>query len=67
MANFNGLALATIAIAMAACQSSDAEMIKTIAGQCGIDENSVINIADEVMAAKLVAESDMALNVEPLN
>lgn len=67
MANFNGLAMATIAIAMTACQSSDAEMIKTIAGQCGIDENSVINIAEEVLAARIVAETDMALSVEPLN
>lgn len=67
MTNMNGLALATIAIAMATFQPMSAGTIKTIAGKCGIDENSVINIADEVMAARLVAESDMALNIEPLN
>lgn len=67
MANKNGFALATIAVAMAAFQPMNAEMIKTIAGQCGIDEKSVINIADEVLAARVVAESDMSAIVEPLN
>ena len=66
MANKNGLALATIAIAMAAWQPMDAELITAIAGQCGIDENSVIGIADEVMAAKDVAEADMKLNIKSL-
>lgn len=66
MANKNGLALATIAIAMAAWQPMDAELITAIAGQCGIDENSVIGIASEVMAAKDVAEADMKLNIKTL-
>ncbi len=66
MANKNGLALATIAIAMAAWQPMDAELITAIARQCGIDENSVIGIADEVMAAKDVAEADMKLNIKSL-
>lgn len=61
MANKNGLALATIAIAMVAMQPIDAEMITDIAGQCGIDENSVKNIAAEVMAARDIAEMDMKL------
>lgn len=66
MANKNGLALATIAIAMAAWQPMDAELITAIAGQYGIDENSVIGIASEVMAAKDVAEADMKLNIKTL-
>lgn len=66
MANKNGLALATIAIAMAAWQPMDAELITAIAGQCGIDENSVMSIAAEVMTAKDVAEADMKLNIKPL-
>lgn len=66
MANKNGLALATIAIAIAAWQPMDAELITAIAGQCGIDENSVIGIASEVMAAKDVAEADMKLNIKTL-
>jgi hypothetical protein len=66
MANKNGLALATIAIAMAAWQPMDAELITAIAGQCDIDENSVIEIASEVMAAKDVAEADMKLNIKSL-
>lgn len=66
MANKNGLALATIAIAMVAWQPMDAEMITAIAGQCGIDENAVSMIASEVMAAKDVAEADMELNVKSL-
>lgn len=66
MANKNGLALATIAIAMVAWQPINAEVITAIAGQCGIDENSVIGIASEVMAAKDVAEADMKLNIKTL-
>lgn len=61
MANKNGLALATIAVAMAAWQPINAEVVTDIAGQCGIDENSVMEIAAEVMAAKDVAEMDMKL------
>lgn len=64
MANKNGLALATIAIAMAALRPMDAEVIKAIAGQYGINESAVISIADEVMAAKNVAESDMGLTLK---
>lgn len=59
MANKNGLALATIAIAMVAWQPINAEVITDIAGQCGIDESSVMNIAAEVMTAKDIAEEDM--------
>lgn len=66
MANKNGLASATIAIAMAAMQPMNAELITDIAGRFGIDEDSVINIANEVMAAKDVAESDMKLNIKSL-
>ncbi|WP_455637163.1 hypothetical protein [Parabacteroides sp.] len=66
MANKNGLALATIAIAIAAMQPMNAELITEIAGRFGIDEDSVINIANEVMAAKDVAESDMKLNIKSL-
>lgn len=55
----NGLALATVLVALAAYQTPSAEVIEAIAGQCGLDNNSVQNIADEVMAAKLVAETDM--------
>lgn len=61
MADKNGLALATIAVAMAAWQPINAEVVTDIAGQCGIDENSVMEIAAEVMAAKDVAEIDMKL------
>lgn len=61
MANKNGLALATIAVAMAAWQPINAEVVTDIAGQCGIDENTVMEIAAEVMAAKDVAEMDMKL------
>lgn len=61
MANKNGLALATIAVAMAAWQPINAEVVTDIAGQCGIDENSVMEIAAGVMAAKDVAEMDMKL------
>lgn len=63
MANRNGLAMATIAVALAALQPINAEVIKTIAGQCGVDEKSVTNIAEEVLAARAVAETDMALSV----
>lgn len=63
MANKNGLVLATIAIAMVAWQPIDAEVITDIAGQCGIDESSVMSIAAEVMAAKNVAEADMELTL----
>ena len=59
MANANAVAAATIAIAMAAYQPMDAELITAIAEQCGMDSKSVINLADEVMAAKVIAESDM--------
>lgn len=62
MANKNGLALATIAIAMVAWQPINAEVITDIAGQYGIDENSVMNIAAEVIAAKDIAEEDMKIH-----
>lgn len=55
----NGMALATIMVALASCQLPGAEVIEAIAGQCGLDNKLVQNIADEVMAAKLVAETDM--------
>lgn len=55
----NELALATILIALASCSMPGAEVIEAIAGQCGLDNKSVQNIANEVMAAKLVAETDM--------
>lgn len=55
----NELALATVLVALASCQTLGAEVIEAIAGKCGLDNNSVQNIADEVMAAKAVAESDM--------
>ena len=38
------------------------EQIKSLAGQCGIDENSVMNIAAEVIAAKDIAEEDMKIH-----
>lgn len=66
MANKNGLALATIAIAMVAMQPMNAKLITEIAGRFGIDEDSVISIANEVMAARNVAESDMKLNIKSL-
>lgn len=56
-------ALATTLIALASCQPISAEMIKAIANQCGLDSNSVQNIADEVMAAKVIAETDMRHNI----
>lgn len=55
----NKLALATAMVALATCQTLGAEVIEAIAGQCGLDNNSVQAIADEVMAAKAVAETDM--------
>ena len=55
----NELALATVMVALALCQMSSANVIKTIAGQCGLDNNLVQDIVNEVMAAKVVAENDM--------
>lgn len=55
----NELALATVLVALASYQMSGANVIEAIAGQCGLDSNSVQNIADEVMAAKIVTETDM--------
>lgn len=55
----NKLALATAMVALAACQTLGAEVIEAIAGQCGLDNHSVQSIVDEVMAAKVVAETDM--------
>ncbi len=55
----NGLALATVLVALTSYQTLDAEVIEAIADQCGLDNISVQNIADEVMAAKVVAETDM--------
>lgn len=55
----NELALATVLVALASCQMPGAEVIEAITGQCGLDNNSVKNIANEVMAAKAVAETDM--------
>lgn len=47
---------------MVAWQPINAEVITDIAGQCGIDENSVMNIAAEVIAAKDIAEEDMKIH-----
>lgn len=55
----NKLALATALVALASVQSLSAKVIEAIAGQCELDTASVQNIADEVMAAKVVAESEM--------
>lgn len=55
----NKVALATFMVALASCQIPSTEVIEAIANQCGLDNNSVQNIANEVMAAKLVAEIDM--------
>lgn len=55
----NQLALATAMVALAACQSISVEVIEAIVGQCGLDNQPVQTIADEVMAAKAVAETDM--------
>lgn len=60
MANKFSHAVAMIAIALASSQSVNAEMIRSIAGECGIDEISANQIAEEVMTAKEVAERDMA-------
>lgn len=59
----NKLALATALVALASCQPISAQVIEAIAGQCGLDNNEVLEIADEVMAAKVVAESEMQLNM----
>lgn len=58
----NKLALATAMVALASFQPISAQVIKAIAGQCGLDNNEVRNIAEEVMAAKVVAESEMQIN-----
>lgn len=55
----NKLALATILVASASCPMPGENVIKVIADQCGLDKSSVKSIADEIMAAKAVAESDM--------
>lgn len=55
----NKLALATALVALASCQPISAQVIEAIAGQCELDNKEVQNIADEVMAAKVIAESEM--------
>lgn len=62
MAKCNLNALALIALALASCQAVDAEVMTAIAEQCGIDEQQVYALADEVMTAKGVAETDMKTN-----
>lgn len=57
--NSGKLALATVLVVLASCKMHGAEMIEAVAGQCGLDNNSVQSIVDEVMAAKAVAEIDM--------
>lgn len=59
MANKFTNAVAMIALALASSQSVNAEMIRSLAGECGIDETSAYEIAEEVMSAKEVAERDM--------
>lgn len=55
----NVLALATIAVALTATSPISAEVISAIAKQYGVDAKSMQTIADEVLAAKTVAEADM--------
>lgn len=57
----NGIALATIAIALTACQTTNAELINSIAEQCGIDATSAHSIAAEVQAAHRAFLSDVKL------
>ena len=59
----NKLALATALVALASAQTLSAQVIKAIAGQCELDTKSVQSIADEVMAAKVVAESEMNIQL----
>lgn len=63
----NKLALATALVALASAQSISAQVIKAIAGQCELDTKAVQNIVDEVMAAKVVAESEMNIQFFQLN
>lgn len=59
MANISNFAAALIAVTVASSQPMNAEMIEAIACQCGIDEDTVINMADEVLSAKAIADEDM--------
>lgn len=56
-------ALATTMVLLATFKPISAEIIKVIADRCGLDDNSVQNIVDEVMSAKAIAKTDIRHNI----
>lgn len=59
MANLNQIVMATIAISMGMCQSSNAELMQSISDKYGIDNEVAKSLVREMSLAKSVAEADM--------
>lgn len=60
MANLNQIVMATIAISMGMCQSSNADLMRSIFHKYGVDSEMAQSLMDEMLLAKSVAEADMA-------
>lgn len=59
MANKIQMAVASIVIALTATSTLSASQIRNIAHEYGIDENTVNELATELLEAQKVAENDM--------
>lgn len=61
MANKNGMIMAAIAVAVAVCQHMSADVVEELSRRFRVSKQSVISMADEVLAAREAAETDMNL------